>query len=314
MVSIVAEQPAAGSTRRHATLAIIGLPNAGKSTLLNALLGQKLAATSQIPQTTRTRVLGVVDRGEVQLAFLDTPGIHLPKHALNERMMAHVEQALEEADLLLWVVDADDYLGTGEHALAKRLRKLGRPTYLLLNKVDLLSKGRLLEKIATYKDLLPFKEIVPIGAKMGLNLDPLWTILERDATLPGWLHEEEVFTDQTERSLASEFIREKVLRKTREEVPHGVAVYIEQWLEADHEEYPEDMDPGGVLIAAQILVDRDGHRKILLGSGGEMIKDIRQSAQRELKKLLQRPVRLELFVKVDEGWRDRPERLDRLEL
>jgi GTP-binding protein Era len=300
--------------RRHATLAIIGLPNAGKSTLLNALLGQKLAATSQIPQTTRTRVLGVVDRGEVQLAFLDTPGVHLPKHALNERMMAHVEQALEEADLLLWVVDADDYLGTGEHALAKRLRKLGRPTYLLLNKVDLLSKGRLLGKIATYKELLPFQEIVPISAKMGLNLDPLWTILERDATVPGWLHEEEVFTDQTERTLASEFIREKVLRKTREEVPHGVAVFIEQWLEPGQADYPEDLGPEGVLIAAQILVDRDGHRKILLGSGGEMIKDIRQSAQRELKKLLQRPVRLELFVKVDEGWRDRPDRLDRLSI
>jgi GTP-binding protein Era len=300
--------------RRHATLAIIGLPNAGKSTLLNVLLGQRLAATSQVPQTTRTRVLGVVDRGEVQLAFLDTPGIHLPKHALNERMMAHVDQALEEADLLLWVVDANDYLGTGEHALAKRLRKLGRPTYLLLNKIDLLSKGRLLEKIATYKDLLPFKEIIPIGAKTGLNLDPLWAILERDATLPGWLHEEEVFTDQTERSLAAEFIREKVLRKTREEVPHGVAVLIEQWLEPGHEDYPEDLGPEGVFISAQILVDRDGHRKILLGSGGERIKDIRQSAQRELKKLLQRPVRLELFVKVDEGWRDRPERLDRLSI
>jgi GTP-binding protein Era len=300
--------------RRHATLAIIGLPNAGKSTLLNVLLGQRLAATSQVPQTTRTRVLGVVDRGEVQLAFLDTPGIHLPKHALNERMMAHVDQALEEADLLLWVVDANDYLGTGEHALAKRLRKLGRPTYLLLNKIDLLSKGRLLEKIATYKDLLHFKEIIPIGAKTGLNLDPLWAILERDATLPGWLHEEEVFTDQTERSLAAEFIREKVLRKTREEVPHGVAVLIEQWLEPGHEDYPEDLGPEGVFISAQILVDRDGHRKILLGSGGERIKDIRQSAQRELKKLLQRPVRLELFVKVDEGWRDRPERLDRLSI
>jgi GTP-binding protein Era len=300
--------------KRHATLAIIGLPNAGKSTLLNALLGQKLAATSQIPQTTRTRVLGVVDRGDVQLAFLDTPGIHLPKHALNERMMAHVEQALEEADLLLWVVDADDYLGTGEHALAKRLRKLGRPTYLLLNKVDLLSKGRLLEKIATYKDLLPFKEIVPIGAKMGLNLDPLWTILERDAVQPGWPYDAEVFTDQTERSLASEFIREKVLRKTREEVPHGVAVLIEQWIEPGHADYPEDLGPEGIFIAAMIMVDRDGHRKILLGSGGEMIKDIRQSAQRELRKLLQRPVRLELFVKVDEGWRDRPERLDRLSI
>jgi len=300
--------------RRHATLAIIGLPNAGKSTLLNALLGQRLAATSQIPQTTRTRVLGVVDRDEVQLAFLDTPGIHLPKHALNERMMAHVDQALEEADLILWVVDADAYLGTGEHALAKRLRKLERPTYLLLNKIDLLSKGRLLEKIATYKDLLPFREIVPIGAKTGLNLEPLWTILERDANQPGWLHGEEVFTDQTERSLASEFIREKVLRKTREEVPHGVAVFIEQWLEPGQEDYPEDLGPEGVFIAAQILVDRDGHRKILLGSGGEMIKDIRQSAQRELRKLLQRPVRLELFVKVDEGWRDRPERLDRLSI
>ncbi|BDU69130.1 GTPase Era [Geothrix oryzae] len=310
----MAEPSGTGPNRRHATLAIIGLPNAGKSTLLNALLGQKLAATSQIPQTTRTKVLGVMDRGEVQLAFLDTPGIHLPKHALNERMMAHVDQALEEADMLLWVVDADDYLGTGEHALAKRLRKLGRPTYLLLNKIDLLSKGRLLEKIATYKDLLPFKEIVPIGAKMGLNLDPLWTILERDATQPGWPYGEEVFTDQTERSLASEFIREKVLRKTREEVPHGVAVLIEQWLEAGQEDYPEDLGPEGVFIAARILVDRDGHRKILLGSGGEMIKDIRQSAQRELKKLLQRPVRLELFVKVDEGWRDRPERLDRLSI
>ncbi|WP_243301975.1 GTPase Era [Geothrix oryzisoli] len=308
------DQPTTGPIRRHATLAIIGLPNAGKSTLLNALLGQKLAATSQIPQTTRTKVLGVVNRGDVQLAFLDTPGIHLPKHALNERMMAHVDQALEEADLLLWMVDADDYLGTGEHALAKRLRKLGRPTYLLLNKIDLLSKGRLLEKIATYKDLLPFKEIVPIGAKMGLNLDPLWTLLERDATQPGWLYDEETFTDQTERSLAAEFIREKVLRKTREEVPHGVAVLIEQWLEAGHADYPEDLGPEGVFIAARILVDRDGHRKILLGSQGEMIKDIRQSAQRELKKLLQRPVRLELFVKVDEGWRDRPDRLDRLEI
>jgi GTP-binding protein Era len=310
----VADQPGAGATRRHATLAIVGLPNAGKSTLLNALLGQKLAATSQVPQTTRTRVLGVVLRGEVQLAFLDTPGIHLPKHALNERMMSHVDQALEEADLVLWVVDADDYLGVGEHALAKRLRKLGRPTYLLLNKIDLLSKSRLLEKVATYKDLLPFKEIVPIGAKMGLNLDPLWSLLERDALLPGWVHEEEIFTDQTERSLAAEFIREKVLRKTREEVPHGVAVWIEQWLEAGQEDYPEDLGPEGVFIAAQILVDRDGHRKILLGSAGDMIKDIRQSAQRELKKLLQRPVRLELFVKVDEGWRDRPERLDRLQL
>ncbi len=300
--------------RHHVTLAIIGLPNSGKSTLLNALLGQRLAATSQVAQTTRTRVLGVVDRGDKQLAFLDTPGIHTPRHALNERMMGHVAQALQEADVLLWVVDADDHLGPGERALARRLKLIGRPTYLLLNKIDLLSRGRLLEKVATYKDLLPFKEIVPIGAKTGLNLEPLWALLEGEADKPGWPYGEETFTDQTERTLAAEFIREKVLRKTREEVPHGIAVLIERWLEPGQEDYPEDMGPEGVFIAARILVDRDGHRKILLGSGGEMIKDIRQSAQRELKKLLERPVRLELFVKVDEGWRDRPDRLDRLEI
>jgi GTP-binding protein Era len=303
----------AKAPQRFAQVAIVGLPNAGKSTLLNALVGEKLAATSQTPQTTRTRVLGVVNRGNTQLAFLDTPGVHKPEHALNERMMKHVDDVLEQAQLVLWMVDADDYLGPGEHGFAKRLRKHGRPTYLLLNKIDLLSKGRLLEKVVTYKDLMPFKEVVPIGAKMGLNLDPLWSILERDAPEGAWQYEDETFTDQTERSLAAEFIREKVLRKTREEVPHGVAVLIERWVE-EGEDYPEDLEEGGVLIAAQILVDRTNHRKILLGSGGEMIKDIRQSAQRELKKLLQRPVRLELFVKVEEGWRDRADKLDRLQL
>lgn len=297
---------------RFATIAIVGLPNAGKSTLLNALVGEKVAATSQTPQTTRTRVLGVVNRGNVQVAFLDTPGIHKPEHALNERMMHHVDSALEDADLILWMVDANEYLGPGEHALAKRLRKQSRPVYLLLNKVDLVSKGRLLEKVVTYKDLMPFKELIPIGAKMGMNLDPLWAILERDAPEGPWQFDADTFTDQTERSLAQEFIREKVLRKTEEEVPHGVAVLIERWIEAGQEGFPEDFDEDGVFIGAQIIVDRPNHRKILLGTGGEKIKDIRVSAQRELKKLLQRPVRLELFVKVEEGWRDRPEKLDRL--
>ena len=300
--------------KKFATVAIVGLPNAGKSTLLNTLLGQRLAATSQIPQTTRTRVLGVVERGPVQLAFLDTPGIHKPQHALNERMMAHVDAALLEADILLWVVDADGYLGEGEQAFAKRLAGSGRPVYLLLNKLDLLSKGRLLETVTRYKDLMPFQEIVPIGAKLGDNVDPLWTLLERDAPEGPWQFSDDTYTDQTERGLAAEFIREKVLRKTREEVPHGVAVEIERWIESGQQDFPEDLDESGVFIAALILVEKDNHRRILLGRAGEMIKDIRQSAQRELKKLLERPVRLELFVKVDSGWRDRPEKLDRLKL
>lgn len=298
---------------KFAHVAIVGLPNAGKSTLLNALVGEKLAATSQTPQTTRTRVLGVVNRGKTQLAFLDTPGVHRPEHALNERMMKKVDEALEAADLILWMVDADDRHGAGEQGFAKRLRGMNRPVYLLLNKIDLLSKGRLLEKVVTYKDLMAFREIVPVGAKLGENLEPLWALMERDAPEGPWQFEDETFTDQTERGLAAEFIREKVLRKTREEVPHGVAVVLERWVE-EGEDYPEDLDEGGVFLQALVLVDRTNHRKILLGAGGAMIRDIRQSAQRELKKLLQRPVRLELHVKVDEGWRDKADRLDRLEL
>lgn len=302
-------------TLRAATLALVGLPNSGKSTLLNALVGEKLAATSQVAQTTRGRILGVVERGPVQFLFLDTPGFHQPQHSLNERMVRAIDAALAEADLLLWVVDADGYLGAGERAFAKRLKALGRPVYLLLNKLDLLSKGRLLEKVALYKDLLDFHEIVPISAKFATNLDPLWALLERDAPEGDWPVADGAFTDQTERSMASEFIREKVLRKTREEVPHGVAVEIARWIESGEEtdgqvEIPE----GGVFIGADIIVERAGHRKILLGSQGATIRDIRISAQRELKKLLQRPVKLELFVKVEEGWRDRPDKLDRLRL
>ena len=161
---------------------------------------------------------------------------------------------------------------------------------------------------------MAFREIVPIGAKLGLNLDPLWDILERDALAGAWPFSDDTFTDQTERGMAAEFIREKVLRKTREEVPHGVAVIIERWIESGSEGYPEDLKEGGTFIQAQILVERANHRKILLGSGGEMIRDIRQSAQRELKKLLQRTVKLELHVKVEEDWRNRPDKLDRLKL
>jgi len=299
--------------RKFAVVAIIGLPNVGKSTLLNALVGEKLAAVSQTPQTTRTKILGVVNRGDVQLAFLDTPGIHSERHSLNKRMMEHVETTIAEADLIIWMIDADGFYGPKERELVKRLKQVRQPLYLLINKVDLVGKSKLLEKVAAYKDLVPFREIVPIGARLKQNLEPLWEILQRDAPEGDWQYGEDEFTDQTERGLAAEFIREKILRKTKEEVPHGVAVMITEWVE-DGDDYPEDMVPGGVFIGAKVLCDRVGHRKILLGRDGEMIRDIRQSAQRELKKLLQRPVRLELFVKVDEGWRDRPDRLDSLRL
>jgi len=300
--------------RRFATVALVGLPNAGKSTLLNVLVGEKLAAVSPTPQTTRIRILGVVNRGPVQLAFLDTPGVHRARHLLNERMLRHVEGALMEADLIVWVVDADGFLGPGERALAQRLAQTQRPVILALNKIDLLSKARLLEKVVAYKDLMDFAGIVPVGAKFQQNLDPLWGLLEKLASEGEWCYDAETFTDQTERSLVLEFIREKVLRKTFEEVPHGVAVVLSRWIESGHEDFPSDLSPEGVWLEAEILVERENHRKILLGKGGSMIRDIRLSAQRELKKLLQRPVRLDLHVRVQEGWRDRADHLDRLGL
>ena len=300
--------------QRFATIALVGIPNSGKSTLLNALVGEKLAAVSQTPQTTRGKILGVVNRGEAQFAFMDTPGIHQPQHALNQRMLHHVELALSEADILVWVVDADGFLGPAERELAKRLKDAKQPVYLVLNKLDLLSKGRMLEKIVAYKDLMDYKEIIPLSAKLGQNLEPLWSVLERDAPEVEWVYDSETFTDQTERGMAAEFIREKVLRKTREEVPHGVAIVIRRWIEAGQDDFPEDLAENAAYLEVEILVDRDSHRKILLGAGGEKIRDIRQSAQRELKKLLQRPVRLDLHVKVEEGWRDRPDKLDQLSL
>lgn len=296
--------------RRLATIAMIGLPNSGKSTLLNTIVGEKLAAVSQMPQTTRGKILGVLNRGVVQFAFLDTPGVHLAKHILNKRMLHHIDIALDEADIVLWVVDASGFLGQGERELASRLKLIKKPVYLILNKVDLISKGSLLEKMVAYKDLLVFREIVPISAKFGHNLSSLLELLERDAAYGEWLYDVDVFTNQTERDMAKEFIREKVLRKTREEVPHGVAVEISSWTDSIL-----DSTVGScTLIDAEIIVERSNHRKILLGSGGGAIRSIRQSSQRELKKLLQRPVQLSLHIKVKENWRDRPDQLDRMHL
>jgi len=289
---------------KFATVAIVGLPNVGKSTLLNAMVGEKIAAVSQTPQTTRTKIMGVVIRGDAQLAFLDTPGVNPGRYSMDRRMMDYVDVAIAEADLILWMVDADGFYGPKEQELARRLQGVEQPVYLVINKIDLVSKACLMEKVVTYKDLLRFREIVPLGARFRDNLEPLWDILVRDAPIGDWRYGIDEFTDQTERSLATEFIREKILRKTREEVPHGVAVIITEWAEGGVD-YPSDMEQGGVFIGATILCEREGHKRILLGRGGEMIKDIRQSAQRELKKLLQRPARLELFIKVDKGWRDK---------
>lgn len=291
---------------RKATVAIIGLPNSGKSTLLNTLIGEKISAVSSTPQTTRNKILGVISSDDTQLIFLDTPGMHIAKHTLNKRMLHHIDLALIEADYIVWIVDASGFLGVGEKELAKRLQVLSKPTYLVLNKIDLLSKQSILKKIITYKDLISFHEIIPISAKCGVNTDNLLSLLKQNALHGEWEYTNDIFTNQTERDMAKEFIREKIMRKTYDEIPHSTTVVITKWTELN-------IQKESILIEAEIVVEEPQQRKIILGNNGSMIKNIRQSAQRELKKLLQKPVVLQLHIRVITDWRNRPDQLNRLQ-
>ena len=290
--------------RRHATLAIIGLPNSGKSTLLNALLGQKLAATSQVPQTTRTRVLGVVDRGDVQLAFLDTPGIHKADSPLNKRLMNAVRAALDQRDLLLFVADAAHGFEEQDRRALDLLRKAATPAVLVLNKIDLLrEKGLLLPLIESYKAVYEFVECVPVSAVKGDGLDALrGVILDRLPEGPAYFPDDYV-TDQPERFLAAELVREKVVLATRKEVPHSVSVTVDRWEEA----------PNITRIYATIRVEREGQKPIVIGANGSMLKKIGTLARKEMEKLFSVRIYLDLHVRVQPGWRSKPAFLDALD-
>ena len=278
-------------------VSLVGRPNAGKSTLLNRLVGQKVAIVSDKPQTTRHRIIGVRNVPGGQMVFIDTPGIHKPVHRMNQRMVDAAVATLREVDVAVLVVDAAAKPGAGDAFVLDLLARRRAPAILALNKIDLVAKPRLLPLIERYVAAHPFKAVVPIAALTGDGVD----VLEREilAALPEGepLYPEDYLTDQTERALAAEMIREKVLAHTHDELPYTTAVVIDQWEEPPRED-------GLTRIFASILVDRESQRPIVIGARGEMIKRIGTEARRDLEAMLDGRVHLELHVKVRADWRD----------
>ncbi|WP_210365974.1 GTPase Era [Bacillus sp. REN3] len=282
-------------------ISIIGRPNVGKSTFLNRVIGQKIAIMSDKPQTTRNKVQGVLTLEDSQLIFIDTPGIHKPKHRLGDFMMKVAQNTLKEVDLILFMVNAQEGYGRGEEFIIEKLRNVKTPVFLVINKIDLIHPDRLLELIENYKEKYPFSEIVPISALEGNNIERLLgQIKEKMPEGPQFYPADQV-TDHPERFIVSELIREKALHMTREEIPHSLAVMIEKM-----ERQPEkDM----VHIMATIIVERDSQKGIVIGKQGSMLKEIGKKARVDIENLLGTKVFLELWVKVQKDWRNKVSQL-----
>jgi GTP-binding protein Era len=281
---------------RSGYAALVGAPNAGKSTLVNALVGQKVAIVSPRAQTTRNRILGIVNRPGAQIGVIDTPGVHRPHSALNRLMVDELNHAFEAIDVLTLVVDASKAHGPEDRLALARVKDSGQPVILVFNKIDLIPKASLLPMIQAFSHRHDFAEIIPISAKKSDGLEDLlaaWTVRlpENPPIFP-----EDQFTDQPERFLVSEYIREKALRHTHSEVPQAIAVLVDRF---------ED-SPELTRIMATIYVERDGQKAILVGSEGSMIKRIGTEARVELEPMLGKKVFLDLFVKVAPGWREKP--------
>jgi len=293
-----------GSKFASGFVSIVGRPNAGKSTLLNALVGTRLAIVADKPQTTRTNVQGIWNTPEAQVIFLDTPGIHKADTLYNRRMMQDVRSALDERDLLLYIVDATRNFTRGDELAIELVARSETPAFLLLNKIDrLASKSELLGLIERYRTKFEFREYLPISATSGQGLDELRKlILQSLPEGPAYFPPDQI-TDQPEHFLAAELIREKILRETEQEVPHSVAVFIELWEEKDTL----------TRISATVYVERAGQKGIIIGSGGAMLKRIGTLARKDIEKMLGTKVYLELFVKIREGWRENPTFLNELD-
>lgn len=281
---------------RSGFVSIIGRPNVGKSTLLNSLLGQKIAITTDKPQTTRNRILGIYHRpgGDGQILFLDTPGIHRGKGRLNRYMVDQAFSACSDVDLVLFLVEAGDPPGGGDEFILQKLAQGKAPVMLVINKIDTLEREKLLAQIAAYAQKFDFKAIVPISGLTGDGVERLCETVFGQLPEGPRYYDEDMVTDMPERFIAAEMIREQVLKKTRDEVPHGVAVEVENF-----EEKPEK---NLVVIQAVVHVEKDSHKGIILGKGGEMIRKIGKSSREEIERFLGTRVFLELFVRVQKNW------------
>jgi GTP-binding protein Era len=291
---------------RSGYIAIIGRPNVGKSTLLNRILGEKVAIVSPKPQTTRNRITGIRTTESSQIIFLDTPGIHQGHSLMNRRMVDTAMHTLDEVDGVLWLLDAHDKIKQEEGRIAETLRGVETPVLILLNKIDMISKGKLLPLIERCAQLLPDKEIVPVSALKGEGIPLILEMVEKWLPQGARFFTEGEYTDQSERFLASEIVREKVFLLTREEIPYGVAVTIDEFTEKEEKNL--------IVIAATIHTERDSHKGILIGKRGAMLKEIGKQAREELEALLGCRIFIELFVRVDPGWTQNPQLLTEMGL
>lgn len=276
-------------------VALIGRPNVGKSTLMNHLIGQKIAITSDKPQTTRNRIQTVYTDERGQIIFLDTPGIHKAKNKLGDYMVKVAEHTLTEVDLVMWLVEPTTFIGAGERSIAGQLNRCKKPVMLIINKIDTVEKEELLKAISAYREVCDFAEVVPVSALKARNLDTLLELIFQYLPYGPLYYDEDTVTDQPMRQIAAELIREKALRLLKDEVPHGIAVEIDRMTERRD---------GIMDIEATIMCERDSHKGIVIGKGGAMLKRIGSSARREIEKMLEMQVNLQLWVKVRREWRD----------
>ena len=276
-------------------IALIGRPNVGKSTLMNQMIGQKIAITSNKPQTTRGRIQTVYTDELSQMIFLDTPGIHESKNKLGEYMLRIAQKTLDDVDVVLWLVEPSSFIGAGEQYIIDQLRTCKKPVILVINKIDTVEKDKLLVYIDAYQKAMEFAEIVPVSAMKRDNIDTLKSCIRKYLPYGPAFYDEETVTDQPERQIAAEIIREKALRLLQDEVPHGIAVTIEKMR----------MRPDGIMnIDATIICERDSHKGIIIGKQGAMLKKIGSNARYELEQMLDAKVNLKLWVKVRKDWRD----------
>ena len=276
-------------------VSIVGRPNVGKSTLLNSILKTKLAIMSDVAQTTRNTIQGIYTDDQAQIIFMDTPGIHRPQDRLGNFMNTTALNSIYGVDIVLFLAPANEIIGKGDQFIINRLKEADGPVFLVLSKIDTVSKEALAKKLQKWQELFEFKEIIPISALNNDNVDLLVETIKKYLPEGNMYYPKEHITDHPERFVMAEFIREKILYFTREEVPHSVAIVIERMIE----------DEDGVEVMATIVCDRNSQKGIIVGKQGSMIKKIRTNAQREMKRFLQVPVHLELFVKVERNWRNK---------
>ncbi len=280
--------------KRTGFISIVGRPNVGKSTLLNAILGEKIAIVSNKPQTTRNRIAGIETRGEDQFVFLDTPGIFKPQNSLGDFMVKTANSTMQEGDIVILVADAGYRPGDVEEGIMAYLKKSGTPAILALNKVDLYRREKIAETIAAYAAEHNFEAVVPISAKKGKYVDEVLDECSKLLREGDWFYDEDMITDQPQRQMVAEIIREKILRTLDKEIPHGVAIVVEEYL-----------DEGSIVrIRAEIFCEKASHKGILVGKNGETLKRIGSYAREDMEKLLDAQVYLNLWVKVKENWRD----------